>query len=595
MSAKSLRQWGYALGLALCAALVVQAAPGALALPPPAILLATVALTLFTWHSGFATRYLGLLSLERLPQVAVLLVLGPVAGALTNALSSAIFPFTSHGYRQGSLQLAAQRGLHNAAMTALMSMAGGLAYGALGGAVPLTGLDLASLPALVGMALVMQAVNVVLMAVWLVLEGRDPRRVITPSYALIDLAFVPLGVLTALLFVTLDGATFALFLAMVAAFTLALHRVVHTRVDLEARVGALDKVAQAGRAVVGAGRIDEVAERILRQVSALFRYDEFYMVFVDEASRELDIRLHLRDGRRLPPRRKTAGAGLFGLVADRGEPLLFSDWRDAPAEARARAVPTALDPLSVMVVPMRHAGRTVGLLSIQHREPGVWSQADLNLITAIADQVAPSLSDARLFEELVDGRQRLEERVAERTAALAATSAELRAKTLLLERQSKEDALTGLANRRHLDEQVGAELERAARFAHPLSVVLADLDRFKAINDTLGHALGDEVLRTAAALLRRHCRGIDVVARWGGEEFALLLPETDAGGARILCEKVRSAFAEHPWELLAPGLRVTISMGLFETQAGMDGASAFERADANLYQAKRTGRDRVVG
>jgi diguanylate cyclase (GGDEF)-like protein len=595
MVGKSLRQWAYALGLAALVALAVGAAPGELALPPLPVLVGTVALTLLTWHRGFATRYLGLLSLERVPQIAVLLAFGPIPGALANGLSSLIFPFTNRGYRQGSLVVGAQRAVHNAAMSTLMGLAGGLVYLALGGAVPFAEPAAASLLPIAGMALAMQAVNILLMAAWLAIDGRDARRVITPTYALVDLAFVPLGVLTGSLYATVGGAAFLLYLAMLVAFILTLHTVVRTRAELETRVEALDKVAQAGRAVTGAGRIDQVAERILRQVGAMFRYDEFYLVFVDEGSGELDIRLHIRDGERLPPRRKTAGAGLFGWVAQRGEPLLVNDWREAPEEARSRAVPTALDPLSVMVVPMRHAGRTVGLLSIQHREPRVWSDADLNLITAIADQIAPALSDARLFEELVDGRQRLEERVAERTAELAAASAELRAKSMLLERQSKEDALTGLANRRHLDEQVDAELARAARFSHPLSVVLADLDHFKSINDRFGHALGDEVLRTAAALLRRHCRGIDVVARWGGEEFALLLPETDAAGARTLCEKIRQAFAEHPWDLLAPGLRVTISIGLFETRAGMDGASAFERADEHLYQAKRDGRDRVVG
>jgi diguanylate cyclase (GGDEF)-like protein len=601
MLARTLRQSIYAIALATAAAFVLQRI-GARAMPPPLAALGAFAFLLFSWQRGIPTRYFGLLSLERVPQVATVLAFGNFGGAIVNAAASFVFPFVNRGYSQGSLRIAALRGTHNAAMSVLMSVAAGSAYDALGGPRPLLAFDLPALLPIAALAVSMQAVNLALMAVFFWLDARDLRRMITPAYAFTDFLIVPLGALAAILYATLDVGAFLLFVAMLAAFVVSLERVARARFELEARVDTLDKAAAAGSALSGASRIDALAERVKRQVDALFRYDEFYLVFLDEATNELDFRLHVRDGHAMPRRRKLAGAGLFGWVAQRGEPLLITDWREAPREMLDRAIPTAYDSLSLMIVPMRHAGTVVGLLSVQHREARVWDEADLHLITAIGERIAASLSDARLFEELEEGRQRLEQRVDERTAELAAASSErevlvgeLKAKTALLERQSMEDALTGLANRRRLDEQVVVELKRAVRFAHPVTVALADLDHFKRVNDEYGHAIGDEVLRVSAALLRRHCRGIDIVARYGGEEFALVLPETELVGARIVCEKIRMAFLSHGWGALAPRLMVTISIGLFEAQAGMDAAGVFERADANLYEAKRSGRDRVVG
>ena len=601
MPSRLVRQSVYAFALA-CAAgwLLTHGVP--FSWPPLAASVGAVLFTLFVWYRGIPTRYFGLLSIERVPQVAAVLAFGTLPGACVNACASLIWPFVNRAYSQGSTRVAAVRALHNASMTALMSLAAGATYDALGGPRPLTGLDGGALLPLLALALAMQLVNVVLMAVFFWLDARDLRRMITPAYALTDLPFVPLGALTAILYGVLDLGAFLLFVAVLITFVVTLERVARARIELEARVDTLDKAAQASSALAGASRIDALAERVKRQVDALFRYDELYLVFLDETTNELDFRLHVRDGQPMPRRRKLAGAGLFGWVAQRGEPLLIADWREAPRELLERAIPTAYDSLSLMIVPLRHAGTVVGLLSVQHREARVWDEADLHLIAAIGDRIAASLSDARLFEELEEGRQRLEQRVEERTAELAAASAEreqllaeLKAKTALLERQSMEDALTGLANRRNLDEQIVAELARAARFGHPVTVALADLDHFKRVNDEYGHALGDEVLRMSAALLRRHCRGIDIVARYGGEEFALVLPETDLAGARVVCEKIRTAFLLHGWGLLAPRLRVTISIGLFEAQPGMDAVGVFERADANLYEAKRSGRDRVVG
>lgn len=160
------------------------------------------------------------------------------------------------------------------------------------------------------------------------------------------------------------------------------------------------------------------------------------------------------------------------------------------------------------------------------------------------------------------------------------------------------DPLTGLANRRHFDQTLASEWDRAAREKHPLAVIMVDIDHFKAYNDSRGHAAGDECLKAVATALRGHCtRPGDLVCRWGGEEFAVILPGTDASGAghvaRALVEVVRALGLEHGKSEASPC--VTISAGAASAMPCDDGSAAalVEKADAALYAAKQAGRNQA--
>jgi diguanylate cyclase (GGDEF)-like protein len=162
----------------------------------------------------------------------------------------------------------------------------------------------------------------------------------------------------------------------------------------------------------------------------------------------------------------------------------------------------------------------------------------------------------------------------------------------MVERQALVDGLTGLANRRACSDALHAETARAGRLDTPLSVVLADLDGFKDVNDEHGHAVGDEVLRTFAEVLRETLRESDVAGRWGGEEFLLLLPGADEEGAAQLAERVRAGLAERSIPG-ASGLRVTASFGVAEYVPQSDVEQLVAAADGALYRAKGAGKDRV--
>jgi diguanylate cyclase (GGDEF)-like protein len=166
----------------------------------------------------------------------------------------------------------------------------------------------------------------------------------------------------------------------------------------------------------------------------------------------------------------------------------------------------------------------------------------------------------------------------------------------VVERQALVDGLTGLANRRQIEDALATEISRAARFDNPLTVVLADLDDFKALNDRNGHAAGDAVLRAFATVLEETLRDADLAGRWGGEEFLLLLPGTDNEGGMLLAERIRATLAGRA--ILTPdgaAAHVTASFGLATLSAGMAEAELVAAADAALYAAKRGGKDRVEG
>jgi diguanylate cyclase (GGDEF)-like protein len=164
-----------------------------------------------------------------------------------------------------------------------------------------------------------------------------------------------------------------------------------------------------------------------------------------------------------------------------------------------------------------------------------------------------------------------------------------------VEQQALVDSLTGLANRRLCTAALEKELARATRFDEPLTLVLADIDDFKRINDRWGHPTGDDVLRAFADRLQESVREIDLAGRWGGEEFALLLPGTDLEGGRRLAERIRETLAGQ--RMLAPDgeeISVTASFGIASFPLVTGQSKLVAAADAALYEAKRTGKDRVV-
>ena len=170
---------------------------------------------------------------------------------------------------------------------------------------------------------------------------------------------------------------------------------------------------------------------------------------------------------------------------------------------------------------------------------------------------------------------------------------QLRDRNALLDELSRTDVLTGLYNRRHLDEELGRRSGEARRHQDPLGLVLLDVDHFKRVNDVYGHPVGDEVLREIAHRIRNELRLEDIAGRWGGEEFLVILPRTDLAGVARTAQRIRSVIAATPIIAGEQSINVTISGGCAEGR-GESPAELLRRADERLYQAKAAGRNQII-
>ncbi len=158
-------------------------------------------------------------------------------------------------------------------------------------------------------------------------------------------------------------------------------------------------------------------------------------------------------------------------------------------------------------------------------------------------------------------------------------------------KRAQRDELTGLYNRAAYNERAFHELRRFKRYHRPLSVAVCDVDLFKSVNDQYGHQIGDKVLKAISKFLNDRLRNVDFIARLGGEEFVIILPETKLRQARVVLDKIRESLARVPFKTKGQQFSITVSFGITELAAGDTMDSAFERADKALYQAKTNGRN----
>ncbi len=254
------------------------------------------------------------------------------------------------------------------------------------------------------------------------------------------------------------------------------------------------------------------------------------------------------------------------LVRDVATDPLFDEVRATWAR-NGIPVPTQ----SVVALPFRMREEQCGVLYLRtvQGEPAL-SRDDAQFADTVIKAAVAAIEKAHDFETVISDKERLE--------FLAAT-----------------DALTGCLNRRALLEVLDRELERVRRYSLVLTLLMMDLDHFKLINDTMGHLVGDTVLRQLGELLRREVRSVDAVARYGGEEFVILLPETAVHGAVIFADRMRQRIANYQFGDAGRPVRITVSVGVacYPDRAAETPESFIALADAALYRAKADGRNVV--
>ncbi len=566
---------------------------------------------------GFPAPHVGHVSLDRVVQISSILIFGTLQAAWIAGISSVIWPFLPWGTNRGQdMRLTLLRSFHNSGMIILLVLITGGLYTYLGGHVPLQELNLRDGILILMLSLLMQLFNNCFVAVIAWMEGFDWRKAFSLFSAAVDIAGVPLAVFTAIVYNRLDTPVFVLFLLVLGLIILIVKSFAETRRALEVKVDELVAVNRVGRAVSGSLVLDDLIELIFRESKNLLEFDSFMLALYSEETRELDIRLHHNRQGRQGTRTRRLGEGVLSWVVSNNKPIFIRDWGNDESEFKTMMIHIGDTPQtqSFIAVPVTYRERVLGVMSVQGYVPYMFTDAHFDLVLTFAGQVAVAIANARLFEELDKSRNELERRVIERTHDLALQKDELHALTeslrstnrekeeLLgrlqqqaseLERQSREDGLTGLYNRRYLDGRLDFEVKRAERYNRQIALAMADVDRFKGVNDQHSHMVGDDVLRTIANILRTQCRSIDIIARYGGEEFLLCFPETSHENARVVCEKIRKQVEEYDWERLQAGLKVTLSVGVAAAPPGYDVDSLIAAADEKLYEAKRGGRNRV--
>lgn len=334
---------------------------------------------------------------------------------------------------------------------------------------------------------------------------------------------------------------------------------------LKRTVEQLAAFNELAKALTSTLEVREVLQLVMSKTSEMLRPTNWSLMLLDEQSGQLYFEIAVGVGSdALKGMRISPGEGIAGHVFKTGLPIRVDDVSRDPRFSRRFDEATDFTTSSVIAVPLQSRGRVLGVMELVNG-PGMpqFTNDDLQAVVAIADYAAIAIENARNFQ-----------RVQELTIT---------------------DEHTGLYNARHLRSLLPAEVERSKRFQHPLSLVFLDLDRFKQVNDTHGHLVGSALLMEVGEVLRTCIRGVDFAFRYGGDEFALLLIETDAVGAAAVGERVREAIRSHAFQQSRGlSLKLTASIGVATCPDVGDEVDALIRAaDEAMYRVKAAGRDGV--
>jgi diguanylate cyclase (GGDEF)-like protein len=293
--------------------------------------------------------------------------------------------------------------------------------------------------------------------------------------------------------------------------------------------------------------------QIVGEVQRNFSFDHIGIGLLDYGTKEIEIKAEAGTTAQAKGKRVPLGAGILGRVARTGERALVQNGLEGQIGA---LLPESR---SVLCIPITYGETLLGALNIESRNDNAFTPQDVLILNTLADLLATALHNAFVFQKL--------------------------------QQQSITDGLTGIKTRRFFWEALSAEWKRASRSGRPFSVVLIDLDKFKEVNDTMGHFEGDLVLARVGRLLEQKSRQSNVVARYGGDEFVILMPETGPDQAEVLAERLRQWITTDP---MLSEHHITGSFGVasFPTH-GFSVEDIIRVADAGMYVSKRSGGNRV--
>jgi diguanylate cyclase (GGDEF)-like protein len=348
-----------------------------------------------------------------------------------------------------------------------------------------------------------------------------------------------------------------------AAIAIENTRLYQSAIEAAERRAVLHRVSQ--EMITASANPEQIYTAIHRAVAELMPSEAFIIGLLDASQGDIEIIYLIDRGQRYQPHRSPTDRGLSGYVINTGEPLLINEFTPEKAtELNVAHFGTEEHIRSILAVPLRLGKYVFGILSAQCYLPNVYTEEDQRLLEMLAAHAAIALDNARLFSKVQN---------------LAIT-----------------DSLTGVYNRRQLLDIAQYEFNRAKRYSRPLSAIMLDLDGFKQINDTHGHATGDRVLRAVAQRFQKNIRKIDTLGRYGGDEFAIVMPETKHERALSVGYRLRDCMVETPIIVDEQEYQLTISVGVATiSPQTQDLFNLLVMADNALYAAKAEGKNRVSG
>jgi len=298
---------------------------------------------------------------------------------------------------------------------------------------------------------------------------------------------------------------------------------------------------------------EQMMSDIVREIQKNFNYDHIGIGIMDYATKDIEIKAEAGTTAQALGRRIPVGTGVLGRVARTGASALV---QNAAAGHLAGVLP---DSRAVLCLPISYGETLLGVLNVESRDENAFAPQDVLILNTLADLLATALHNSFVFQRL--------------------------------QQQSITDGLTGIKTRRFFWEALSSEWKRASRSGRPFSVVLIDLDKFKEVNDSLGHLEGDLVLARVGRLLEQKCRQSNVVARYGGDEFIILMPETGIEQAQVLAERLRLWLATDP---MLEEHHITGSFGVASFPVhGFSIEDLIRMADEGMYLSKRGGGNKV--
>lgn len=339
-------------------------------------------------------------------------------------------------------------------------------------------------------------------------------------------------------------------------------------VELLARRNAeLTSLLEIGKTLISSLELRDVLQSIMSQVEQLLQPKSWSLLLLDEESDELYFEIAVSPvAENLKGIRLKRGEGIAGWVVQHGQPLLIPDVAVDPRFASHIADEINYPVKSILCAPLKIRDRIFGVIELVNTaDERSFNPEDLPLLDAVADFAAIAIDNARNYKKVKE---------------LVVT-----------------DDLTGLYNARHFHETLEYEIERSRRYYSTVSLLFLDLDHFKDINDRYGHLVGSRMIAEVGRLIRRHIRSSDCPARYGGDEYVIILPNTDKQGVLAVANHLLSRLHSHPFMTdNNEKISITASFGAatFPDDA-FDRTSLIRAADSAMYEAKESGRNMVKG